>query len=143
MPSAWVQSIWSSRRAKGAVCPVRHSSDCEPPHRYRRDMTDLPAPQSPTLPPPGWYPAPNMASTNRYWDGRAWTDHVAPVATAGGAPASAASPSGIVALGYISAILLPIVGFVIGLTQINRKGGVGIILVSILSFIVWYALLTS
>jgi Protein of unknown function (DUF2510) len=84
-----------------------------------------------------------MASTDRYWDGRAWTDHVAPAATAGGAPASAPSSSGIIALGYISAVLLPIVGFVIGLTQINRKGGVGIILVSILSFIVWYALFTS
>jgi hypothetical protein len=84
-----------------------------------------------------------MASTNRYWDGQAWTDHVAPAPTAGVTPASAPSSSGITALGYISAILLPIVGFVIGLTQINRKGGVGIILVSILSFIVWYALLTS
>jgi uncharacterized protein DUF2510 len=90
-----------------------------------------------------------MASTDRYWDGRAWTDHVAPAvtatatATAGRTPASAPSSSGIIALGYISAVLLPIVGFVIGLTQINRKGGVGIILVSILSFIVWYALFTS
>lgn len=27
---------------------------------------------------PGWYPHPTMADTQRYWDGEAWTDHIAP-----------------------------------------------------------------
>lgn len=26
----------------------------------------------------GWYPHPTMAATVRYWDGEAWTDHIAP-----------------------------------------------------------------
>lgn len=30
---------------------------------------------------PGWYPDPNMAATQRYWDGERWTEHVAPLAT--------------------------------------------------------------
>lgn len=27
---------------------------------------------------PGWYSDPEMAGTQRYWDGTEWTDHVAP-----------------------------------------------------------------
>lgn len=29
---------------------------------------------------PGWYPDPEMAGTQRYWDGSQWTDHRAPAA---------------------------------------------------------------
>ena len=40
----------------------------------------------------GWYPDPNDASQQRYWDGNAWTEHTA--AGAAQAPAAAAaSPS--------------------------------------------------
>jgi hypothetical protein len=28
--------------------------------------------------PAGWYKHPSMVNTQRYWDGQAWTDHVAP-----------------------------------------------------------------
>ncbi len=30
----------------------------------------------------GWYPNPEKPGTQRYWDGAAWTDHVAPVGPA-------------------------------------------------------------
>lgn len=29
-------------------------------------------------PPPGWYPDPDGANTQRYFDGTKWTDHLAP-----------------------------------------------------------------
>lgn len=29
--------------------------------------------------PPGWYPDPKMANTQRYWDGERWTDNAAPM----------------------------------------------------------------
>lgn len=32
--------------------------------------------------PPGWYPTPD--GQQRYWDGAAWTEHIAPVAAAAG-----------------------------------------------------------
>lgn len=34
-------------------------------------------------PPAGWYPDPHVPGTQRYWDGGSWTDHTAPLATAG------------------------------------------------------------
>lgn len=43
--------------------------------------------------PAGWYPHSSMADTVRYWDGQAWTEHIAPVGTSqqttGTTPASA------------------------------------------------------
>jgi hypothetical protein len=34
---------------------------------------------SPTAPPAGWYPDPAVAGAQRWWDGAAWTEHVAPL----------------------------------------------------------------
>lgn len=31
------------------------------------------------LPPPGWYQAPDVPDAQRWWDGTAWTPHLAPV----------------------------------------------------------------
>ena len=35
-----------------------------------------PAQVSAVLPPPGWYPDPSAAASQRYWNGAAWTEHV-------------------------------------------------------------------
>lgn len=34
----------------------------------------------PTAAPAGWYPDPHLVNTQRYWDGRQWTEHRAPSA---------------------------------------------------------------
>lgn len=36
------------------------------------------APPVPSLPPAGWYPDPQQAGLNRYWDGARWTDQTHP-----------------------------------------------------------------
>jgi hypothetical protein len=46
-----------------------------------------------SLPAPGWYADPSNAAAQRYWDGAAWTEHVAPAAGPAG-PAPAAAPWG-------------------------------------------------
>jgi hypothetical protein len=43
-------------------------------------------------------------------------------------------------VGYVSAFLMPIVGLVIGLTQI-RRGGLGVVLASFMAFVFWLALM--
>ena len=40
--------------------------------------------------PPGWYADPNQPGQQRYWDGNAWTEHVAPA----GGPPTGAPPAG-------------------------------------------------
>jgi hypothetical protein len=75
-------------------------------------MADLPPPQ---MPPPNWYADPEMANTQRYWDGSQWTDHRAP-----GAPAGPKDNGGLITVGWIGALFFPIVGLVIGLVLLER-----------------------
>lgn len=44
----------------------------------------------PVLPPPGWHPDPSGTGQLRYWDGTAWTSHVAPDPALAGATAQTA-----------------------------------------------------
>jgi hypothetical protein len=59
--------------------------------------------------PAGWYPHPEMPRTQRYWDGNAWTDHVAPADSGSGRQVSTLTIARGVALG----IGIAIAGFVI------------------------------
>jgi hypothetical protein len=66
-------------------------------------------------PPPGWYSDPDPAAPDgqrRYWDGRRWHHEVAGPQNPNG---------GLVLLGYLLAVLLPIVGFCIGIA-LGAKG---------------------
>jgi Protein of unknown function (DUF2510) len=46
------------------------------PTRINAPPSSPPAPS----PPAGWYPDPENGSRSRWWDGRAWTEHLAPAA---------------------------------------------------------------
>ena len=48
----------------------------------------------------------------------------------------------LLAVGYAFAILMPIVGLIIGLTQLRRGGG-GIVLAAILAFVFWLAVILA
>jgi hypothetical protein len=115
--------------------------------------TEAPAPTAKPLPPAGWYPHPSMVATQRYWDGASWTDHIAPASAPIQPHASAAAyrsqpepdHDGLIVGGWVTAAVLPIVGFIIGIVLCAKgKGGhgVGAMVLSILAFFFWAAMLT-
>jgi hypothetical protein len=88
------------------------------------------------VPQAGWYSDPDGGGGRRYWDGQRWTDARAP----GGEPGSSADdpPTALVALGYLFAVLLPIIGLALGIVAAtganaaNRRHGPWIVVLSIL-----------
>jgi hypothetical protein len=90
---------------------------------------------------PGYYPDPNDPKVERYYDGKKWTDNRQPIRASGGSGEKEQEASGTIVVGYILAIIIPIVGFIIGLTQINKnRHGVWVVVVSVVAFVVWIAI---
>lgn len=73
-------------------------------------MTDLTPPSPNPQPPANWYPDPTGQAQLRYWDGRAWTGHVAGTARNPQQPSKYDLPGG---RRYVG----PIRGFVLGFKQ--------------------------
>ena len=107
-----------------------------------------PAPTAQPLPPAGWYPLPSMVATQRYWNGTAWTDHIAPANAPIQPHASTAAyrsqpepdHAGLITAGWVTAALFPLVGFIIGIVLCAKgKGGhgAGAMVLSILAFFFW------
>jgi hypothetical protein len=87
------------------------------------------------LPAAGWYPDPEVAGTQRYWDGSAWTDNRAPL----NVEPEDRGMGALIFFGYLTALLLPIVGFVLGVVlMIRRQTGHGLV-VALLSVAVGLA----
>lgn len=100
-----------------------------------------------TPPPAGWYDDPKMVNTRRYWDGAKWTEHrqekaaaAAPVVVQADEPSRAA-----VGWGVAFAILIPFVGFFIGLALLGKRGndGIKIVVVSVACFFLWLFILSA
>ena len=95
----------------------------------------------------GWYPDPSMAGTQRYWDGSRWSDHVAPMAASQPRRSTEAEDvSGLVVAGVITSIIIPIIGFIIGIVLMakNKPGpGLACLILSIVAFFGWAAVLSS
>jgi hypothetical protein len=62
--------VGAVRRRRPAGRPAQVT---QAPHEYT-GVTDPPVQDA--GPPRGWYPAPDMAGRQRYWDGHAWTDQL-------------------------------------------------------------------
>jgi hypothetical protein len=61
-------------------------------------------------PPPGWYPEPSAPGAQRYWDGRRWTEHLAPLPTP---PAGSSSRTAIWVASIIGVVLLALGGMTV------------------------------
>jgi hypothetical protein len=87
-------------------------------------------------PPAGWYPDPSQTNTQRYWDGRSWTEQRAPLAPP-------KRSDGDLTFGVLIGLALPIVGFLYGVWMLVKGNGNGgwVILFSIFAALLWSFLL--
>jgi len=109
--------------------------------------TPLTSPPTDAEAPPGWYADPANPGGRRYWDGSAWTSQIAPAAPA---PADTSSvSSGLVIAGYVFAVLIPIVGLVLGLvaaakhTGSGTRHGVWIVVTAVVAFLLYVSLMAG
>lgn len=97
--------------------------------------------------PAGWYDDPSGNGGRRYFDGERWTDHFEPPPDPQRqqqGETKEREATGTIIAGYIFAFVMPIVGFVIGLTQINRnRHGLWVVLASVGGFILWLIIIGS
>ena len=101
-------------------------------------------PESTSAPGPGWYPDPNDPATDRYWDGTHWTDSRTPHAPVKVEGEKKNEVDGTIIAGYIFAVLMPLIGFIIGLTQINRnRHGLWVVVVSVVMAVIYLAAFSS
>ena len=70
-------------------------------------MTDVPPAQAGPAP-PGWYPDPQDAAAQRYWDGAAWTPQTAPGQPP---PAPSGDPRQWAVAAHLSALAALVIGF--------------------------------
>ena len=123
------------------------------------------AAQQATKVPPGWYPDPMGGNGERYWDGIAWSEHFTRQPQQQPAPAAATMPAaaqfvvvpnnqsvqkvgdgnGLVVAGWVCAILLPLIGLIIGLVIASRNDerGKWVIGVSVLMMVIGYIYMQS
>ncbi len=89
-------------------------------------------------PPAGWYEDPT-GSGQRYWDGHQWGRHWI---DRGNADRGAPENDGLVTIGWITAILMPIVGLIVGIVVSSRndRRGTHIAIAAVAIFFFWIIL---
>lgn len=116
------------------------------------DEHSPPPPVPQAVPPEGWYRDPDDRPGQRYWDGSAWTDHFHPDAPGAGAATPGGSTTtkdpannGMATIGWITAVLLPFIGAIIGIVLMSRKDSRGgsILILSAVVFVIGLLVISS
>ncbi|MBS1862358.1 MAG: DUF2510 domain-containing protein [Actinobacteria bacterium] len=86
---------------------------------------------------PGWYDDPSGGG-ERYWDGQQWGEHWLSREAKGG---TSPENDGLATIGWITAILIPFVGLVVGiiLSSRNDRRGTLIAITAVAVFVAWIA----
>ena len=95
--------------------------------------------------PAGWYDAPGSPGWKRFWNGQKWTLKVIQTERA---PKNNAAPDpdgGLVIAGWITAVIIPIIGFIIGIILLakSKMSGLFCMILSIAASYFWYAMVLS
>jgi hypothetical protein len=98
--------------------------------------------------PAGWYDDPQRVGNKRWWTGTEWAPpHYDPSQVPDSAgPPPPETAGGLVVVAYITAVLMPLIGFILGIvvatrpSKVTSKHGAWIIVISIVAFIVWLAI---
>jgi hypothetical protein len=114
-----------------------------------QEMSDTAIPTAAPEFPAGWYDDPQRVGNKRWWTGTEWAPpHYDPSQVpdyVGPPPPETAG--GLVVVGYITAVLMPLIGFILGIvvatrpSKVTSKHGAWIIVVSIVAFIIYLAII--
>ena len=108
---------------------------------------ELQTPPPPITSPAGWYPDP-AGYGQRYWDGRQWSGHVAPMAYAPAPQPEQKAPAGDWIGGVLISLLMPLIGFIVGIVYTVKGGpkrdvGILCLVLSVAAFLFWLAVMAS
>ena len=103
-------------------------------------MSPFPPPASA---PAGWYPDPEQRG-QRFWDGAAWTQQLAPDSVAHVPAPELKARTGDWVGGVLLSLLLPLIGLIVGVVYVAKGGerrqvGVLCIALSCVAFLAWLA----
>ncbi len=116
-----LQRFWDGSRWTSSRMPITVGVPLETdPVVTEPTVSPPPLGEGPTatgLPPPAWYADPENPRGMRYWDGGRWTEDRTDYRPA---PPKPKASEGMVAAGYLTAFLFPIVGVVIGVMLMGR-----------------------
>ena len=107
---------------------ARPSGRVPPRIRLRDARQSAPEALGVSGPPAGWYADPDGQPIQRYWDGRAWTDHTRPAADfTGAAPGAEPDRDQVALIAGVLAIVLGVVGAICSLQSVSVASGAGIV----------------
>ena len=85
-----------------------------------------------------------MAGTQRYWDGSKWSEHVAPLQKPSApAPQTEEADGYAVGWGCLLGLVIPVVGAIIALSQMGKRGVGQIWACTLAGFVIWYFVITA
>jgi len=95
--------------------------------------------------PADWYPDPDSPKTlQRYWDGEEWTDWTDKTYERDLGRGKNSKNDTLIVIGWITAVLIPIVGLILGIIASTRgdKRGTYVIICSIVFFLLGFVVLS-